>query len=91
MGIFNKNKKNASYPDDDGRTIADMNVDGMPWYVRGDEKRLRNIDSSGQSKMTDEELRLYKLAALKSALLVALVFGVVFFIFIAFCDFVWFR
>ena len=27
-----KNKK--KYADDDGRTIADMNVDGMPWYNR---------------------------------------------------------
>lgn len=25
-----KNKK--KYADDDGRTIADMNVDGLPWY-----------------------------------------------------------
>ena len=25
-----RNKK--KYADDDGRTIADMNVDGLPWY-----------------------------------------------------------
>ena len=25
--------------EDDGRTIANMNVEGMPWYVVGDEKR----------------------------------------------------
>jgi len=85
-----KNKSNSN-SDDDGRTIADMNVDGMPWYVRDDENRLKRKGSSEQPQMTKEELRLYKLAALKSALLVALVFGVVFFLFIAFCDFIWFR
>ena len=85
-----KNKSHSN-SDDDGRTIANMNVEGMPWYVRDDEKRLKRKGSSEQPQMTKEELRLYKLAALKSALLVALVFGVVFFLFIAFCDFIWFR
>jgi hypothetical protein len=26
-------KKRKQYDDDDGRVIADMNVDGMPWYT----------------------------------------------------------
>ncbi len=85
--------KKAKHKDfeDDGRTIADMNIDGMPWYVRGDEKRGKSGKESGGSPLTDEELRMYKFAALKSALLVVLVFAVVFFLFIAFCDFVWFK
>ena len=32
-----REEKNAAA--DDGRTIADMNVEGMPWYVPGDENR----------------------------------------------------
>lgn len=84
-----KNKK--VYDDDDGRTIANMNVEGMPWYVEGDEERAEKRSSVSQEALTDEQLKLYKHAALKSALLVALVFGVVFFIFIAFCDFLWFK
>ena len=38
-----------------------------------------------------EELRAYKWAAVKAGLAVALVFAVVFGLFIAFCDFVWFK
>ena len=26
-------RKTKKYDDDDGRTIAPMNIDGMPWYV----------------------------------------------------------
>lgn len=25
-------RKRKKYDDDDGRTVADMNVEGMPWY-----------------------------------------------------------
>ena len=38
-----KNKK--KYADDDGRTIVDMNVDGMPWYQR----------NKPDKKITDED------------------------------------
>ena len=77
--------------EDDGRTIANMNVEGMPWYVKGDEEREKGAASASHEQMTPEEVRLYRFAALKAALLVALVFGIVFFLFIAFCDFIWFR
>ena len=77
--------------EDDGRTIADMNVEGMPWYVQGDERRSKGADASAHDQMTDEETKMYRFAALKAALLVVLVFGLAFFIFIAFCDFVWLR
>ena len=85
--------KNSSLPEeeDDGRTIANMNVEGMPWYVKGDEEREKGAASASHEQMTPEEVRLYRFAALKAALLVALVFGIVFFLFIAFCDFIWFR
>ena len=32
LTMAKKDKK--LYDDDDGRTIADMNVDGLPWYQR---------------------------------------------------------
>ena len=28
-----KRRKKKQYDEDDGRVIAPMNVDGMPWYV----------------------------------------------------------
>lgn len=38
-------RKNKKHEDDDGRTVADMNVEGMPWYT----------PSSGKQKKLDEE------------------------------------
>ena len=73
---------------DDGRTIVNMNVDGMPWYSR--QKENPN-PSQGDWDLTDEQKRAYKWAAVRAALAVALIFGAVFAAFIAFCDFVWFR
>ncbi len=76
--------------EDDGRTIADMNVPGMPGYDR----RLRREGkppSDIRPQMTKEEQRLVTWAAIKAGLLIVLVFAVVFGLFIAFCDFVWFA
>lgn len=73
---------------DDGRTIVNMNVDGMPWYSRQKEKPN---PSQSDWDLTDEQKRAYKWAAVRAALAVALIFGAVFAAFIAFCDFVWFR
>ncbi len=75
--------------EDDGRTIVDMNVDGMPWYVPGDEDREKG--AGRHDEMSPEDFRTYRFAALKAALLVALVFGTVFFLFLLFCDYIWFR
>ncbi len=84
-------KKFDEDPGDDGRTIADMNVEGMPWYVSGDENRNTADPGKGHEQLTDEQFKMYRFAALKAGLLVALVFGTVFFLFILFCDFVWFQ
>ena len=78
-------------PDDDGRTIVNMNVEGMPWYVPEDEKKARRNIPGGLDSLTKEQLRMYRWAALKAGLLVVLVFGVVFFLYILFCDVVLFR
>lgn len=77
-------------PEDDGRTIANMNVDGMPWY---DERLAPGGDRKGgtREQMTPEERRAYTWAAIKAGLLVVLIFALVFGLFIAFCDFVWFA
>ena len=51
-------KKKRTYEDDDGRVIASMNVDGMPWYQRSSSQKLpvRN-DSSHFEDLTKEETR----------------------------------
>lgn len=82
--------------DDDGRVIAPMDVDGMPWH---------NPPSSGSGedgdagpggerepvKLTRAEARAYAWGALKAALAVAAVFALVFLLFILFCTEVWFA
>ena len=75
--------------EDDGRTIVNMNVEGMPWYHRTD-NTPENL-SGEHYRMTKEEERLYTWAAIRAGLLIVLVFALVFGLFIAFCDFVWFR
>ena len=77
-------------PEDDGRTYADMNVEGMPWYVPGDENRSSR-SGNAQEKMSPREAAMYRRAALKAGLLLVLVYGGVFFLFLLFCDFIWFR
>jgi hypothetical protein len=84
-------KKNRLPEDDDGRTIANMNVDGMPWYDSRLNQEQNEVPGGEHYQMTKEEQRMYTWAAIKSGLLVALVFAVVFGLFLAFCDFVWFR
>ena len=71
---------------DDGKTIANMDVEGMPWFLQ-----RKNQTDPGREPLSPEQLRQYRFAAVKAGLLVALVFGVVFGLFIAFCDFVWFK
>ncbi len=84
-------RKRREDPEDDGRTIANMNVDGMPWYDSRLDQASDDTPDGEHYQMTREEQRMYTWAAIKSGLLVVLVFAVVFGLFIAFCDFVWFR
>ena len=74
--------------DDDGRTIANMNVEGMPWYTGDSENRP---ESSSGEPMTKEQSRAYTWAAVKAGIIVVLIFAAVFAAFIAFCDFIWFK
>ncbi len=83
-------RKDRLEPEDDGRTIADMNVDGMPWFLPGQEDRPGEVGSD-HYQMTPREQRMYTFAAVKAGLLIVGVFGAVFAAFIAFCDFIWFR
>lgn len=74
------------YPDDDGRTLADMNVEGMPWY-----RPKQETDASEKVHLTAQESRWAMWGALKAALLVAAIFAGVFALFILFCDNIWLR
>ena len=87
-------RKKRELPEgDDGRTIADMNVEGMPWYTPGGtpsrEERLRR--SQNEPAMTKQESRYYTWGAIKAALLVVGVMCAGIVLFVLFCVKVWFR
>ncbi len=96
-------KKRDPFPEgDDGRTIAPMNLEGMPGYRPWKRSSADTGEGSipgaggggpayGAEELTREQLRTYRFAAVKAGLIVACIFGVVFFLFLAFCDFIWFR
>ena len=82
-------KKRKTFEGDDGRVVAKMNVDGMPWYMRAERKKAsENSDLSDLSK--GETWEIIK-GTVKAGLLIGSVFFVVFLAFILFCVFVWFR
>ena len=81
--------KRSTLPEgDDGRTIVNMNVEGMPWYVP---EREDTAPGRQAEPMTKEESRRYTWAAVKAGLLVAFIFGAVFALFILFCCYVWLK
>ena len=82
-------KQKKSFEGDDGRVVANMNVDGMPWYMRAERKKKQ--EENDFDDLTKEETRAIIGGAVKAGLLVGSVFFVAFGLFILFCIFVWFR
>ncbi|MEG1923331.1 MAG: hypothetical protein RR307_02625 [Clostridia bacterium] len=85
-----KRKKQVNLPEgDDGRVIAPMNVDGMPWYNKDYEKNKEKINK--QPPLTREESRLIMSSVVKGVLVICGIFTIAALIFIAFCVFIWFK
>lgn len=84
-------EQHKRYDDDDGRVIASMNVDGMPWYQRSQRfDRNKREQASDFSDLTKEESREIVKGAMKAALLIAGVFILAMLLFILFCLYIWF-
>ena len=85
---------------DDGRVIASMNVDGMPWYSK---KRTADTESTAAEETADEtfpalpeemtrrERLAFIFGVLRAVFLIALVFIGGLYLFIIFCINVWFA
>ena len=82
--------KKKTHDDDDGRVVAKMNIDGMPWHVRG-RRQEKPESASDLSDLTREENMAIIAGTVKAGLLIGAVYFVVFLLFILFCVFVWFR
>lgn len=84
-------KQRKRYDDDDGRVIASMNVDGMPWYQRSQRfENNKREQASDFSDLTKEETREIVKGAMKASLLIAGIFILAMLLFILFCLYVWF-
>ena len=88
-------KKKPEQPKwDDGRTIANMNVEGMPWYSPGkriSRRKDREKPEDREEVLTKQESRYYTWGALKAALLVVGILCAGLVLFVLFCQHVWFR
>lgn len=73
---------------DDGRTIANMNVEGTPWYRPDDPAAPIG---QRRDQMSRRELGLFTWGAVKAALLVVGVMCSFLVLFVLFCQLVWFR
>jgi len=77
---------------DDGRTIANMNVDGMPWYDEKTEEVKRMNASKSELPELDREGKMALLwGVIGAALLIGAVFAVAMLLFILFCVNIWFA
>ena len=77
-------RRKKVYEDDDGRSFADMNVDGMPWYSP---ERKENPSPGFQAEKLDKAGKWALLrGVLGAALLVSFIFIAAFFLFILLWD-----
>ena len=84
-------RQRKRYDDDDGRVIANMNVDGMPWFLSDALKRRSGSEAKNDfSDLTQEESRELVKGAVKAGLLIAGVFVLGALLFILFCIHIWF-
>ncbi len=82
------------YDDDDGRVIAPMNVDGMPWASTNTHAQPESESEKGdndQIQLTPKEQRAMMGGVLAASLLVTGAFILAGFLFILFCVGVWLR
>ena len=85
--------KKKVYDDDDGRVIANMNVDGMPWSMSDVLSRRKKSDEKLQSSsdFSDVDTREIIKGTVKAGLVIAGVFLAGAALFILFCLYIWFR
>ena len=77
-------RKPRTYDDDDGHTIANRNVEGMPWYDRAHKERREDGKEKPPLDRSQRQATIF--AVVLAALLIALVFGLGYFIVIFLMD-----
>jgi hypothetical protein len=85
-------RRPKQYDDDDGRVIANMNVEGMRWYdkqIHREKAKSRKHAQGGQ--MTQSEARQYTWYSMFAALAIVATFSLTWVLFVLFCTEIWFR
>ena len=75
---------------DDGHVVADMNVEGMPWY-KPDDDRPAYPEGYKPDMLDKQQARMATWGAFKAAMLICAVFSLGIILFTLFCTKVWFR
>jgi hypothetical protein len=98
MNLPSSHKKKKKKFKDDGRSIANMNVEGMPWFSRrpkdkkNDRKTLKNDEQAAiDPPLTKKETRNLMISSVIAALVIGLIFLTAIFLFILFSLHVWLR
>lgn len=89
MRLFKRNTKLPGN-DDDNLVVANMNIEGMPWYRPGKPLYEESGENPPLPELDKKELRRITLTATLGGLLIGAVFIFVFFLFIMFCVHIWF-
>ena len=86
-----KFRRKRELPDwDDGRTIAPMDAEGMPW-AREPRSSVQSTQPSEGEELSPRELRMFTAGAVKAALVVVGVMSAAIIAFVLFCQFIWFA
>ncbi|MGL4738735.1 MAG: hypothetical protein ACRCW2_14880 [Cellulosilyticaceae bacterium] len=83
-----KTKKKTEFVDD-GRTIANMNVEGLPWYISKDAYQTKS--QLQELHLTKEERRAMIWAAMSMMIPILVVVTLSFFGVFLFLDIFWLR
>ncbi|MDP3447993.1 MAG: hypothetical protein Q8S22_08040 [Eubacteriales bacterium] len=89
-----RREKRACAWEDDGRTIVNMNVEGMPGYRRElDGQAVYRAPEQERKKeqLSPRETRMILLASMKWAFLFSAGFSLILVLFVLFCIKVWFA
>lgn len=76
---------------DDGRVIAPMNVDGMPWHNADKQDAVEKSPQFSADELSPEGKRAFAWGVFKAVLLILLCFVGVYTLFILFCTNIWFK
>lgn len=76
---------------DDGRTIANMNVPGMPWHLDGPKVPSVKSDSDALEtiEVTKEERRAIIKAVMMTVIPIGCIFGIAYFVIFLLMHYVW--